>query len=330
MDDPKNAKQARRQHSEQISLDEFSERHREYVDKGSAAKPAISDTPDQHDSAPLNLDAYLATALTGLYESERKHLFAASDVIESVCSSLHINLYQPRKKTDPVHNSEIVDESVFSMDREQVLKSDLLVHVANFPSTGSGQELDFALAGLIPIVLIAHVDKKVSRMVTGIPALKLTVRYNDLHDLETKLRACLTKMRPILEQRKIAFTDFDKNIVGHKTRIARHQARLTKEDVARQSHRLLTVERLRSIEENQDRIANPSLLELRTLATVLNTTVADLVEPDLAERLIAFLPESMLTGVAARAEMSDRDRHVVLRRILRRALESTENEADVL
>ena len=47
---------------------------------------------------------------------------------------------------------------------------------------------------------------------------------------------------------------------------------------------------------------------------MLKTTVADLVEPDLDERLIALLRELMLKGVAARSMMSERDQRVVLRR----------------
>ena len=331
MIDPKDAKKVLREHFEQVTLNEFNERRERYAGEGSGESLPIPNTSEaaplilyQHDAAPLQLDAYLASALTGLNDSDRQHLVAVSDVVASVCRSLAIDLYEPRKATDPVDHPEVAAEQVFSMDRKLVLKSDLLVHVADFASTGAGEELDFALTALIPIVLIARGDTKVSRMVTGIPAFKLTITYNDLDGLKTELRDCLTEIRPILEQRKLAFADFDKNMVGNKVRITRQESGLTKEDVASHSRGLLTVERIRQIEGNQDKVSNPSLLELRTLAVVLKTTVADLVEPDLGERIITLLKEWMVKRVAARTAISERDQLVMLRRTLYRVLDSTE------
>ena len=63
-------------------------------------------------------------------------------------------------------------------------------------------------------------------------------------------------------------------------------------------------------------MSNPTLMELRTLATVLKTTVADLVEPDLDERMIALLQEWMLSKVEARSAMSEGDKRRVLRHML--------------
>ena len=113
-------------------------------------------------------------------------------------------------------------------------------------------------------------------------------------------------------------------MVGNKVRILREDSGLTREEVAAHSGDLLTVEKIRQIEANSDRVSNPSLLQLRTLAAVLKTTVADLVEPDLDERMIALLQEWMLHGVEARSSMSQRDKRVVLRRLLYRVLDRTE------
>ena len=81
-------------------------------------------------------------------------------------------------------------------------------------------------------------------------------------------------------------------MVGHKVRISREESGLTRADVTLQLAELLTAERLRQIEESSDKVANPTLLELRRLAVVLKTTVADLVEPDLDERMVAFTARS--------------------------------------
>ena len=326
------AKKVLDEHFKQITLDEFDERHDKYVDKEDASLLPITETESeplilyQRDATPLKLDAYLASALTGLEEAERQHLIKVSEIVASVCKGLDIDLYEPRKSTDPVNHPGVPAGDVYNLDRERVLRSDLVVHVADFASTGAGEELDFALSALIPIVLLAHGDTRVSRMVAGIPALKLMITYGDLDDLRVQLRNRLNDIRPILEQRKMAFADFDKNMVGHKIRITREECGLTKEDVATHLGAVLTVERIRQIEGSIDSVSNPSLLELRKLAAVLKTTVADLVEPDLDERMIALLREWMLGGVAARSSMSERDQRVVLRRILYRVLDSTETE----
>ena len=328
---PMDAQKVLDEHFKQITLDEFKERHDEYIVKEDAALIPVANIPEaapvilyQHEAAPLRLDAYLASALTGLNEAERQHISSVSKIVASVCKGLQIDLYEPGKSTDPVKNPEVPAEDVFKIDKEHVLKSDLLVHIADFASTGAGEELDFALAALIPIVLVAHGDTKVSRMVTGIPALKLIITYNSLDELRDELRDRLSDIRPILEQRKLAFSKFDKNMVGNKVRITREESGLTKEDLASHSGNLLTVERIREIEGSHDNISNPSLLELRTIAAVLKTTIADLVEPDLGERMFALLREWMLKGVAARSIMSEKEQRIVLRRILYRVFDSTE------
>ena len=89
---------------------------------------------------------------------------------------------------------------------------------------------------------------------------------------------------------------------------------------------LLTVERLRQIEESSDKVTNASLLELRRLAVVLKTAVDDLTEPDLDERMIALLQELMLGRVEARFGMSSRDQRKVFKRILYRVLDKTEED----
>ena len=316
------------EHFRQVSREEFERLRDEYVGEastGSLAVPKNWAPSDivlrQRDAAPLRIKAYLASALTGLSSDDRVYFVRVSEVIAKVCRSLQIDLFQPRLATDPVDRPDVPAEDVFANDRERVLSSDLVIHVADYPSTGSGEEPDFALGALVPIVIVAHGNARVSRMVTGIPALKLTITYSDLDYLQDELRERLTEIRPILEQRKLAFSQFDENLVGNKVRILREDSYLTREEVAKHSQGVLTAERLRDIEGNDDKVSNPSLLELRTLAAVLKTTVADLVEPDLGERLIALLQEWMLNGVEARYGMSDNDQRVVLRRLLYRVLD---------
>lgn len=89
---------------------------------------------------------------------QRQLVFQLSDSISEVCRSLEIDLYEPRKKTDPVNNPNVRDSDVFQIDRERVLGSDLVIHLAHYPSTGAGEELDMAYGGLVPILIVAHED----------------------------------------------------------------------------------------------------------------------------------------------------------------------------
>ena len=333
MVDPKEAHKLLQGHFSRLTPSEFEDGRKKYAGLANTAAPVLADVVEeeglilfQREPAPLTLIAYLATALTGLEESERKSLFAVSDLVESVCSNLDIELYQPRKHTDPLNHPNVSAEDVHALDRERVLNSDLLIHIADHPSTGAGEELDFASNALVPIILISHGESRVSRMVTGIPAFKLIVEYADLQELQEKLRTLLMEIRPILEERKLAFAEFDQNIVGTKARILREDLLLTREDIASASNGLLTTSRLKQIEDNVDKTSNPSLLEMRTLAALLKTTVADLAEPDLGERVIAMLQEWMSGKVAARYPISDNDQRRVLRRILYRVCDSLDTQ----
>ena len=327
MIDPQEAKEILSEHFEQLTLEEFNELRNKYVGETPPALVPKVEPPEpwtqilySTEAVSLSLNAYLATALTTLTSEQRGRVDSVSDIAELVCQDLGIELYQPRNATDPVNHPEVSSEEVFSLDKERVLSSDLVIHVADYASTGSGEELDFALNALIPIVLIAHGESKVSRMVTGIPGFKLTVKYHDLDDLSNQLWDALTEIRPVLEQRKLIFSDFDRNLVGNKVRVLREDLRLTREAVASKSDDLLSQERIFQIENNLDSLSNPSLLELRYLATILKTTVADLVEPDLGEHVIKSLKDLMLGRVEARYGTSAKDQKQLLRHVLYRIL----------
>lgn len=275
--------------------------------------------------APLPLDAYLASALTGLTEEQRQLVFQLSNVVANVCSEQGINLYEPRKKTDPVHHVGVPDADVFAIDRGRVLRSDLCIHLCHYPSTGAGEELDFAYSALVPIILISHEKTKVSRMITGIPALKFHINYTEPEELRQELKERLIQLRPLLEERKLAFAEYDVNVVGERIRLRREDLQLTRGEVAEAAHSVLTEDALRQIEESLDRVSNPTLLQLRQIATVLKTTVADIVEPDLGGRLVGVLEEWVTGKVAARSGINAKDRNRILRRVLLRLIDSLED-----
>ena len=275
------------------------------------------------------LNAYLASALTGLNEEQRQLIFQLSDTVAMVCDGFDIDLYEPRKKTDPVHHADVADTDVFHIDRERVLGSDLLIYLAHYPSTGAGEELDFAYNAMVPIIVVTHSDTRVSRMVSGIPGLVVTVSYDEPQQMRAKLVETLTQLRPQLVQRKLAFGDYDSNIVGRRIRELREAQGLTREDIVRASSDRfpLKVEMLARIEESTDRDSNPSLIHLREIATALRTTVSELVEPDLDEIIMGMLSGWVTENRAARfGSISAHDRNKLLRRLLLRLIDSLEDE----
>ncbi len=293
----------------------------------SVDKPVLFDLHPEPRRPPLS--AYLASALTGLGSHERRYIFQLSDVIAAACEQLDIALYEPRKNTDPVHHPDVSDTDVFHIDRERVVRSDLLVYLAHYPSTGAGEELDFAYNAMVPILVISHSDVPVSRMVTGIPGTVVSLSYEEPEELRARLRSTLEQMRPQLVQRKVTFGDYDINIVGDRVRQLREAQGLTRADVAQVSTTAfpLSVEMLARLEESTDREANPSLIHLREIATALGTTVADLVEPDMSDVVISSLESWVSDRQAARfGKMSTKDRNRLLRRLLLRVLDSLESD----
>ncbi len=309
MDDEDNIEQALRGHLKQASDEEIAERLAE-ASRASQPSPDETETGGQLVLLPtvrrrLALRAYLACALSGLEETERQLIFTLSDVVSQACAQHEIALYEPRKSTDPVHHPNVPDSEVWARDKQEVLASDLVIHLAHHPSTGSGEELAYAEGGMIPIMLISHSGTRVSRMVTGIPAIQIHLRYSEPEELREELSRRLFEIRPLLEQRRLALGD-DQNVVGEKVRQLRESIGLSRDQVAEAAG--LDTNELTHLEESPDRVANWTLTKLRRVATVLRTTVSDLVEPDLGEQLVGAIDDYIHGRQAARFPgMSPRD-----------------------
>ncbi len=302
MDDDRDIEEALRGHLEHASDDEVADR----LDAASRCSE-VGDAEEVEAEGQLvllptvrrrlHLRAYLASALSGLDETERQLIFTLSDIVALVCSEHDIDLYEPRKNTDPVHHPDIADTEVWVLDKERVLQSDLVIHLAHHPSTGAGEELAYAEGNLIPIMLISHSGTRVSRMVTGIPAIQIHLRYTEPEELREELSRRLLEIRPLLEQRRLALGE-DQNVVGEKVRQLRESLGLTREEVGAAAG--TDGGELAHLEESPDRVANWTLTKLRVIATVLRTTVSDLIEPDLGEQLAGAIDDWVHGREAAR------------------------------
>lgn len=112
-----------------------------------------------------------------------------------------MDLYEPRKRTDPVEHPAVTAEEVFGLNRTTLLASDALVHLAHIPSTGSGLDLAFAWNAEIPIVLIAPYSAKSSRMLVGMPTELLVLRFKDVDELRAQFAEVIRELGAKAESR---------------------------------------------------------------------------------------------------------------------------------
>jgi DNA-binding XRE family transcriptional regulator len=215
--------------------------------------------------------------LTGLDEETRQSIDATVATVKAACSDpvIAIDVYFPGDHSDPVKHQGLAPGDVFALDRRRVKEADILVVLAHAPSTGVGQEVNMAFESLLPIVLLVPVGAVVSRMLRGVASYKVEISYRSEEGLRHELGRVLVDLRPRLETRRRAFARLDANVVGANVRAHRHRRQLTREHVADATG--MTVAALTSLEESPDRQSDPSLTQLRRLADVLGTAVADLV-----------------------------------------------------
>ena len=224
------------------------------------------------------INAYLATALTGLSPQERAHVFEMSDVTADVCDEAGISLYQPRAKTDPVHNPAVPDHEVFRRDRRRVRRSDLLIYLADYPSTGAGLELVFAYEALIPIVVLANQSTRVSRMVTGSPGSLFLVRYRSIEEFREALLERFREILPSLMQKRATLRRHNRNRLGERIRVLREARGMSHEDLAREiGAEFFNASQIREWEESSDVESNLNTMYLREIAAALNAKAADLL-----------------------------------------------------
>lgn len=270
--------------------------------------------------APIEMDGYFSAALTGLTKDERERVDCIGRECQAVCSAMGIYLYLPGDHSDPISHAHLAKEDVHWMDRKMVAAdaADIFVMLCDKPSFGAGQELEIATNAMVPIILIYQDGTKVSRMVTGTPALKTELPFSDLGDLRSKLFTQLTTLKPALVSRKLAIKEnFDLNIVGTRVRTRREELALTRQEVASATKTGMTAEFLARLEDSPDRVSNPSLLQLRALAHILKMSVTELVEPDFKDVIMAALQDLAVDRAAARfGGFSDRDRREMAKQLL--------------
>ena len=133
--------------------------------------------------------------MTGLTEPELDIVSRAAAHVVAACEAAGFDVYDPRGSTSPDQHPEVSAAEVYATDRARISHSDVLVCIADRPSFGVGLEVTIAQARMVPVVLVAHRDMPLSRMLAGSPGLTEVVRYDEPVDIAEPLTEVLDKLR---------------------------------------------------------------------------------------------------------------------------------------
>ena len=222
--------------------------------------------------------AYLASGLTNVAGSERAASDAAKSRIVSACERWGIEVYLPEKFTHPDDFPNVSAEDVWARDRRQALNSDLLILFADYPTTGGGMELEFAHNALMPVLVVAHSGKRVSKMILGCPVVLHrgeVVRYDNFDELEDQVRAGLARLWDRIVDRSTLGINYSANYVGERIRFLRERAGMPQEDLAERLG--TTVGEIEYYETTPDGACNLSVPGLTVMARALGVTLTELV-----------------------------------------------------
>lgn len=96
--------------------------------------------------------------------------------------------------TDPELNPEVSPYTVYKKDLHELAKSDIMIAYIGEPTTGTGQELEYAKEHNIPVYLLFEKGKPVSRMVLGSPNVKGTIVFTSFDNALTQFDTLLSQL----------------------------------------------------------------------------------------------------------------------------------------
>lgn len=132
--------------------------------------------------------------LTDLKDPEHTKRFYHT--LEEIAWSLGFETYWAFERgTDPELNTDVPSSRVYQIDTYEVEKSDLMIAYVGEPSTGTGQEIEYARTHNVPVYLLYEKGKRVSRMTLGSPNIRGVIEYENEEDAFTQLRQLLERLR---------------------------------------------------------------------------------------------------------------------------------------
>ncbi|MBI5620513.1 nucleoside 2-deoxyribosyltransferase [Candidatus Gottesmanbacteria bacterium] len=97
--------------------------------------------------------------------------------------------------TDPELNPDVPPEVVYDTDIRELAKSDLMIVYLGEPTTGTGQEIEYAKEHNIPVYLLYEKGKRITRMVLGSPNIKGKFEFISEEDALAQLDTLLKSLK---------------------------------------------------------------------------------------------------------------------------------------
>lgn len=97
--------------------------------------------------------------------------------------------------TDPEKNPDVPAGVVYKTDLAELAKCDLMVAYVGEPTTGTGQEIEYAKEHNIPVYLLQEKGKRLTRMVLGSPNVKGVIEFTSEEDAVAQLDKLLKRLK---------------------------------------------------------------------------------------------------------------------------------------
>lgn len=137
-------------------------------------------------------EAYVSGALSALGDDAAGRILY--ELIGEILEGEGLSTYVPHRYTDPIAAPGLTAQTVYDVDRQHVSGAALLVAYAGVPSFGVGIEVEIAREHGVPVVLVVHRGRAVSRMLLGNPAVVEVVRFADLDGLRRSLAEAVRRV----------------------------------------------------------------------------------------------------------------------------------------
>jgi len=110
--------------------------------------------------------------------------------------------------TDPQEDPNVPSSEVYKSDLEALAASDVIIVYLGEPTTGTGQEMEYAQEHGIPIYMMYEKGKFISRMAKGSPNVKGSIIFSSEDDALVKLDTLLDGLKKRLEEQGTLREDF--------------------------------------------------------------------------------------------------------------------------
>ncbi|MGE5298101.1 MAG: hypothetical protein ACM3KM_02985 [Acidobacteriaceae bacterium] len=137
--------------------------------------------------------AYICGPLTELPDELKGPVKALYSKLGDICQEvMGIRAFVPHEHFDPVAMPNFTPQEVDTAERHQVCDlTSVLVVVAIQPTWGGGIEVEMANRSGIPAIILKPVNKNISRLLRGNPAVQGIVQYETFAEAEIVLKGAL-------------------------------------------------------------------------------------------------------------------------------------------